>query len=231
MALAPARAEAQASTVDVVADPLASLLPVPPAAARGPEKGSEASCLLDREPHRTCRAPVPERLLLVPGRTPRPGRGRLLRYQVQVESGLALDRPAVAAEIHRILADPRGWGADGAVAFQRVARGPVDFRVVLAAPATVDRLCHPLLTHGALSCATGSRAVLNVLRWRRGAPAFRGKVALYRHYLVNHEVGHVLGHGHASCPASGAPAPVMMQQTLGVGACRPNGRPLPGERG
>jgi hypothetical protein len=105
----------------------------------------------------------------------------------------------------------------------------VDFRVVLAAPATVDRLCHPLLTDGSLSCATGSSAILNVLRWRRGALAFRGNLPLYRRYLVNHEVGHVLGHGHAVCPAPGARAPVMMQQTLGVGACRPNGRPLPGE--
>ena len=40
----------------------------------------------------------------------------------------------------------------------------------------------------------------------------------------------MLGHGHGVCPVSGARAPVMMQQTIGVGACRPNGRPLPWER-
>ena len=122
-------------------------------------------------------------------------------------------------------------GRRGEVAFRRVRCGPVDFRVVLAAPATVDRLCYPLRTNGSLSCATGARAVLNVRRWRRGAPAFHGNVALYRRYLVNHEVGHLLGHGHSSCQAAGARAPVMMQQTLGVGACRANGRPLAWERG
>lgn len=173
---------------------------------------------------------MPGRLVPVPGRSPRSGSGGLLRYQVQVEAGLALDRPAVAGEIDRILADPQGWSA-GRVAFQRVRRGPVDFRVVLAAPATVDRLCRPLLTIGSLSCATGARAVLNVLRWRRGAAAFADDLALYRRYLVNHEVGHLLGHGHRGCPTAGARAPVMMQQTKGVGACRPNGRPLPWERG
>ena len=55
-------------------------------------------------------------------------------------------------------------------------------------------------------------------------------LALYRRYLVNHVVGHLLGHGHSSCQAAGARAPVMMQQTMGVGACRANGRPLPWER-
>jgi hypothetical protein len=75
------------------------------------------------------------------------------------------------------------------------------------------------------------RAVLNLMRWRHGAPAFRGNMTMYRRYLVNHEVGHVLGHSHRSCHASGARAPVMMQQTKGVGSCRANGWPLAWERG
>jgi Protein of unknown function (DUF3152) len=223
----PAEA-APTSTVAVVVDPLGTLLPSRPPPAHARESAS--SCLLDPEPRRACRAPVPGRLVLVPGHSRRSDRGSALRYQVQVETGLGLDSRAVAAEIDRILADPRGWSGGG-IAFRRVTRAPVDFRVVLAAPATVDRLCSPLRTYGALSCATDTRAVLNVVRWRRGAPAFHRDVALYRRYLVNHEVGHLLGHGHSSCQAAGARAPVMMQQTMGVGACRANGRPLPWERG
>jgi hypothetical protein len=155
----------------------------------------------------------------------------VLRYRVRVEAGLTLPRAAAVAEIEAILADPRGWSASGRVAFERVTSGRVRFRILLARPATVDRLCHPLRTAGSLSCATGRLAVLNVRRWRAGAPAFRGDLALYRRYLVNHEVGHLLGHGHRSCHRASAPAPVMMQQTKGVGACRPNGLPLPRERG
>lgn len=44
----------------------------------------------------------------------------------------------------------------------------------------------------------------------------------YRIYVVLHEFGHALGHGHAECPAPHAPAPVMMQQTLGTGLCFPD---------
>ena len=149
---------------------------------------------------------------------------------MHVGARVALDRRDVASTVDGILADPKGWGGSGEVTFRRAASGPLDFRIVLALPGAVDRLCFPLRTRRALSCATGTLVVLNVLRWRHGAPAFHGDVELYRRYLVNHEVGHVLGHGHASCPRAGARAPVMMQQTKGVGACRANGRPLAGAR-
>ena len=44
----------------------------------------------------------------------------------------------------------------------------------------------------------------------------------YRRYVLLHEVGHALGRGHETCTESGAPAPIMMQQTLGTGKCKPN---------
>ena len=68
---------------------------------------------------------------------------------------------------------------------------------------------------------TGGRAVVNAARWLTGADAYPGPLPAYRQYLVNHEVGHLFGRGHESCPGAGQPAPVMMQQTKGVGACTP----------
>ncbi len=47
----------------------------------------------------------------------------------------------------------------------------------------------------------------------RGAMSYDGDLDAYRAYAVNHEVGHALGNRHQPCPANGAPAPVMMQQS------------------
>jgi Protein of unknown function (DUF3152) len=175
--------------------------------------------------------PIPGLLHVVGGHSRRSGPGPLRRYLVQIEDGIQIDRRAVADTIASILGDRRGWGGTGRLSFQRVSSGPVSFRVVLATPSTVNRMCAPLITGGIYSCGMYGRAVLNLMRWRSGASPFRGDMTMYRRYLVNHEVGHVLGHGHRGCHAAGARAPVMMQQTKGVSPCRANGWPLAWERG
>ena len=58
--------------------------------------------------------------------------------------------------------------------------------------------------------------MINLARWTRGAIVYLGDLSAYRVYVVNHEVGHALGEKHRPCPAPGAPAPVMMQQTYGT---------------
>lgn len=166
----------------------------------------------------------PGQLVVVPGGS-RSAPAGALRFVVEVEGGLSVDRAAFARRVTRTLRHPRSW----ATPFRRVASGPVDFRVTLASPALTDRLCAPLLTNGIFSCAQGGRAILNAMRWRDGAAAY-GSLGRYRTYMINHEVGHLLGLGHASCPAAGERAPVMMQQTKGVAPCRPNPWPLGWER-
>jgi len=149
-----------------------------------------------------------------------------LTYAVEVEGGLGVDVDAFTRSVEQTLADQRSWTSDGRRALQRVD-GPADVRVALASPATVDRLCAPLHTNGRYSCASGDRAVLNAGRWLTGAKAYAGRLADYRAYLVNHEVGHVLGAHHTGCPGAGQVAPVMLQQTLGLDGCLPGPWPHP----
>lgn len=164
----------------------------------------------------------------VAGEGPRVGEGRTLTYSVDVERALRLDPARVTAEVDAALADPRGWIRSGRVAFRRVQRG-AQMRVVLARPATTDRLCAPIATLGRWSCNQGTRVVLNGARWRGAVGHWRGGRASYRRMLVNHEVGHRLGLGHAGCPAPGARAPVMLQQSIGLQGCRPGPWPREAE--
>jgi hypothetical protein len=133
-----------------------------------------------------------------------------------------------AGAVDATLASSSGWIGTRRWSLQRVDRDDASFVIRLATPGTVDRVCATagLDTDGYVSCRAGRFVMINLDRWLRGVPEYLGDVALYRHYVINHEVGHQLGYGHQSCPARGRLAPVMQQQTLGLKGCRPNGWPL-----
>ena len=147
--------------------------------------------------------------------------------RVQVEDGLPVDGEAFAEYVMRTLNDERGWGHDGSVSFVAVEEGQ-HFSVALATPGVVDELCVPLRTAGQYSCGRNGFAALNADRWAYGAEPFLdggGSLPQYRQYLVNHEVGHLLGKQHTPCPEAGGPAPTMLQQTMRLEGCTPNGWP------
>ncbi|NUT53987.1 MAG: DUF3152 domain-containing protein [Saccharothrix sp.] len=184
---------------------------------------------------------------VVPGSSPVVGTGAVRTYAVEVEDGVAVDEQAFAAFVQETLSDPRGWTARGDVAWRRVA-GPAAIRVRLTSQNTARAVCGFEIPVD-VSCRDGGLVHLSAARWVRGAVAFDGDLVSYRRYLVNHEVGHALGEGHRPCPAHGAPAPVMMQQTFSTSndeiaaitagapqgvpipadgkVCRPNGLPFP----
>ncbi|MEV7871895.1 DUF3152 domain-containing protein [Streptomyces sp. NPDC088124] len=155
------------------------------------------------------------------------GGGRIVTYSVSVEDGLKESAAAVAAEVDQILADPRGWTADGATGFRRVAGGTADFVVQLATPDTVDRVCgeYNLDTGGEVNCNVGRHVMVNLKRWRLATPFYAHDVPSYRALIINHEVGHFLGHGHETCAGAGKPAPAMMQQIKGLRGCVINAWP------
>ncbi|WP_346342570.1 DUF3152 domain-containing protein [Streptomyces sp. SID685] len=165
------------------------------------------------------------------------GSSRVLTYRVQVEDGIGISAASVAAEVDRVLADRRGWTADGKTGFRRVSGAVSDFRIRLATAKTVDRICgeYGLDTGGEVNCDVGQDVMVNLKRWEVGTQYYPNDITAYRALIINHEVGHFLGHGHETCPGPGRPAPVMMQQIKGLHGCKVNvwpyddeGRPLTG---
>ena len=164
--------------------------------------------------------------LVAPGSDPGPGTAPVRTVRVEVEQGLAVDAAAFAATVMATLNDPRGWGGDGSLSFARTD-GDAELRVLLASPETVDDLCAPLRTNGEVSCGTEGRAVLNLRRWVEATTEHPGDKTAYRQYLVNHEVGHLLGHRHERCGGAGQVAPLMQQQSYKAAPCLPNAWPFP----
>ncbi|MFI5890496.1 DUF3152 domain-containing protein [Actinoplanes sp. NPDC051513] len=157
--------------------------------------------------------------------------GPLRRFHVAVEKGSNEDVTAFAEQVVSTLGDARSWIGGGQVRLQMVPGGEAaDFTVYLATRETAGRLCERGGTNIRIngvpytSCRTTGKAIINLDRWRLSAKPYlyaRIPLATYREYVINHEVGHELGHRHEGCPRAGGPAPVMVQQTLTTRGCTP----------
>ncbi|WP_078913145.1 MULTISPECIES: DUF3152 domain-containing protein [unclassified Streptomyces] len=168
----------------------------------------------------------------VPGVAKAPGKGKLVRYRVDVEQGLGLDPQLFAEAIHRTLNDDRSWGHGGTKTFERVPGGEADFVITLASPGTTGVWCAKSeldTIAGNVSCdsARTERVMINAFRWAQGSETYgAAQMFTYRQMLINHEVGHRLGHDHVNCRTPGALAPVMQQQTKSLDIdgiqCKPN---------
>ncbi|MFJ7912214.1 DUF3152 domain-containing protein [Kitasatospora sp. NPDC096204] len=214
--VAPPAEQTATATPEPTPPPAATPPPVAPPAPAGPDPGPTMGA---------------GTFTVAPATAKPVGRGNVRRYRVEVEDGIGIDAPTAAAQIHGILGDKRGWTNDHKNGFQLVASGPYDFTVKIASPATVDRICGAsgLDTHGEVNCNVGNQVLVNSKRWNTGSPQFSGPLEEYRALIVNHEVGHRIGHGHESCPGEGKPAPAMMQQIYGLKGCAPNAWPYSAE--
>lgn len=136
-------------------------------------------------------------------------------YRTSVDPDVDYPESTFAEDVAIYLADPDGWGRY--------------YTFVVSPRGKHIRLCRPaaIRANGCeedqLSCAVlgGDKIWLNSDRWIKGSKPSRLPLGKYRQYMVSHEMGHSLGYEHAKCP-NGGPAPVMMQQTLGIGKCSPN---------
>ncbi|MDG4804584.1 DUF3152 domain-containing protein [Micromonospora sp. WMMD980] len=222
-------------------------------AAQSPEPAPAVAPSSAAPPPVTPRSPVAP-VLALPGPVPAHGRGgfsyddraggvlgragELRRFRVAVEVGSGERPGAFGDAVQRALAGPGSWVESGRLRLRRVAPGGrYDFTIYLATRDTALRLCGAGgidIRKGGVpytSCRVPGKVVINLDRWRTSAPhlvAARMPLDTYRLYVVNHEVGHQLGHHHEACPGPGRQAPVMQQQTLFLDGCRPNPWPYLG---
>lgn len=160
----------------------------------------------------------------------------LITYTYCVASkGEVGDLTEFANTVFSTLNDPRGWPRAGAV-FQENEG---------ADPNTDPNACSMTLTLAAAdqmtsfstecsdeySCRVGNDVIINVDRWNNATESWLnagGTVERYRTMVINHEVGHRLGHldNELTCPAVNQPAPLMQQQSMDLLGCVPNEWPL-----
>ena len=84
------------------------------------------------------------------------------------------------------------------------------------------------------SCRVGDNVIINLDRWNGGIGNWMeagGNLARYRTMVINHEVGHALGHidNETTCAGAGKPAPLMQEQSMHLDGCTVNEWPLDDE--
>ena len=146
---------------------------------------------------------------------------KTLRYKVSID-GIKRSHANFKKNVHKILSDKRSWPVKFVY-----DDDTYDFEIILTPARKIKATCH----FEGLSCADPMNMVIyiNNYRWTKGAKPSKLSLTNYRIYLINHEVGHLLGLGHAK-PRKGYKVPVMNQHTLGIGGGKPWMWPLLSER-
>lgn len=154
--------------------------------------------------------------------------GRVVTYAISTKGATSANLAEFSSQVNQTLNDGRGWAQLG-VSFKEVASGG-NFSLILSEAALVPSFSSGCDTEW--SCRVGSSVIINDNRWRGASDSWNaagGSMRDYRHMVINHEVGHWLGHGHLSCAGAGQSAPVMQQQSISLEGCSFNPWPLTSE--
>lgn len=150
-------------------------------------------------------------------------------YDVATRGEVKGDIEEFREVIAETFADSRGW-VRANVKFTEVESGG-RLHMVLAAASEVDAASQGCSAK--LSCTVKPYVYINDDRWMGGSDSYNElgvTLQNYRRMVINHEVGHFLGHGHITeCETNSGLAPVMLQQSTGLLGCTPNSWPLPSE--
>jgi hypothetical protein len=147
-------------------------------------------------------------------------------YTVEFSNSLSLKKNKIINKIQDVLTNKKGWSKLGYnFNFMDVNTNP-HFCIKIVPESTIVRICK----FKGLSCADSNTNTIyiNINLWRKGSSKSKLNLEDYRTYLINHEVGHILGKQHIdkNTLKPRTKAPVMIQQTLGINDCIPNCWPL-----
>ena len=131
----------------------------------------------------------------------------------------------------RILNDEHGWPRAGAV-FERSTDGDCDFDLVLSQASEMPSFSPSCSVE--YSCRVDQNVIINDDRWKGAVRSWLdagGDLARYRVMVINHEVGHRLGHidNETTCAGEGQLAPLMQEQSMHLDGCKVNEYPLDSE--
>lgn len=154
-----------------------------------------------------------------------------------VDHDVDYSRKLFRKKVSYVLKHPKGWEhIDPTVRFKILDHQPYiktkskrKIHIRLSTNKTIGKVCG--FEKEKLSCCDmiTKQCWINEYRWKHGSRVSGLDLYKYRNYVINHEVGHALGRLHAECPCEDCSAPIMMQQTKGIGNCAPNDMPLNGE--
>ena len=156
----------------------------------------------------------------------------LITYTYCVASkGEVGDLTEFSDTVFSTLNDPRGWPRAGAVFQEADGTDPNACSMTLTLAAADQMTSFSTECSDEYSCRVGNDVIINVDRWNNATEGWLnagGTVERYRTMVINHEVGHRLGHldNELTCPAVNQPAPLMQQQSMDLLGCVPNEWPL-----
>lgn len=162
---------------------------------------------------------------------------------ISVDSNNMYPEDEFVREVKSILNNNQGWKTKGynfvfvskSVFDKIIVNGinSIKFKLRLSYNETIAQECG-FDSNEKLSCYNPTidppNVLINFYRWKNGSKYSKLPLHDYRKYVINHEVGHALGRDHVEkCECRNCKVPVMMQQTISIGKCKPNPWPLQDE--
>lgn len=146
-------------------------------------------------------------------------------YRILTKGTVHADITEFRNQVRETLSAGNGWPASGATFQETSSSSNLD--IILTEPGILGSYAGCSAEY---SCRVGRLVMINDVRWRESVSHWTLTLRDYRHMVVNHEVGHWLGLGHANCPGAGQIAPVMQQQTISLQGCVANPWPTQFDR-